>query len=539
MSLRIRDDFVQLESEIGSSTAQVVAGGTLTIPSSMPAADRVVKMSATARVKEYWHEEDRVNVEGVVSVNLIYAGQYDQGQAYYGSLQSPEVATFSHFIDIPGTLPGMSSTCTAAVLDLQPTLRSDNRTVDVDFVLEVYGSVVEGKELAYLTDVQLGFPEKLEVTKDTLRLQDVVGTGEARTELKDVLSIPIGGAPPVRVLELVGVFQAAENRAAVDRAAVTGTMSYKALCAVISEQMEEEQLQVYRWDHITRVELNAEIPGSRPGMVIKLDLKEPALINRVINDGQAIAVEGVQEALLKVVQAKDAVVVTNLVPGPDLKLGMREESVTVDQVEDSVSKDLHVNGSVDLPDSKPPLERLLDVEAQAVVTNIALSGGRVNVSGYLDLTALYVARTDDFTQPAYYANWNYAETFETGFSMPALSADTNFEAEAKVLNVQGEPLSRETIGFNVSLKVKCQTKEAVTKSIITEAVELRHFAGRYPTYTSVTIQADDTLWQLATKYGVTTEALIEQNPILAELDDYSVLPVGNKILISKQGSALV
>ena len=135
MSLRIRDDFVQLESEIGSSTAQVVAGGTLTIPSSMPAADRVVKMSATARVKEYWHEEDRVNVEGVVSVNLIYAGQYDQGQAYYGSLQSPEVATFSHFIDIPGTLPGMSSTCTAAVLDLQPTLRSDNRTVDVDFVL--------------------------------------------------------------------------------------------------------------------------------------------------------------------------------------------------------------------------------------------------------------------------------------------------------------------------------------------------------------------------------------------------------------------
>ncbi|NMB24385.1 MAG: DUF3794 domain-containing protein [Firmicutes bacterium] len=537
MSLRIRDDIVHLESTIGSNMAQTVAGGTLTIPSSMPAADRIVKMSATAHVKEHWLEEDRVNIEGMLSVNLIYAGQYDTGQTYYGGVQSAEVVAFSHFVDIPGAMPGMTPHSTATVLDLQPTLRSDGRTVDVDSVLEVSSTVLRAQELAFLTDASVSPPRKIKVSKDTFHFDDVVGQGPAQTEIRHVLPVSLGSERPLRILELVGSFKVAEKRAAVDRGVLSGTMSYKAVCVVLSEHTDDEQLRVYSWDDVARMELSAEIPSARPGMTIHAEVAPPTVFGRVINEGQSIGVEGVQSAIIKVVEQGDIPVVTGLEADSNLKIGLRTESIMYEKVGDGATKDVHIDGSVDLPDSRPPLEKLLDVEVRAAVASTSLVGGRVTVTGYLDLAAMYVARTDDFTQPVYHAVWNNAGTFETSINMPTVSADGKLEADVIVLNVQGEPLSRETIGFQGTLKVICRARERVAKEVVAEAVELRQFPGRLPTYTCVTLQAEDTLWQLATKYGVTTEVLLEQNPALADLDDYDVLPAGSKIIISKQGAS--
>lgn len=538
MSLRIRDDIVHLESTIGSNTAQTVAGGTLTIPGSMPEADRIVKISATAHVKEHWLEEDRVNIEGVLSVNLIYAGYYDGGQTYYGGVQSAEAVAFSHFVDVPGAMPGMTPHSRAAVLDLQPTLRSDGRTVDVDFVLEVASTVLKAQELAFLTDAHVGPPRRIKVFKEPFRFYDVVGQGPAQTEIRDVLPVPLGSERPLRILELLGSFKVAEKRAAVDRGVLSGTTSYKAVCVTQSEHTGDEQLLVYRWDDVARMELSAEIPGARPGMTIHAEVAPLTVFGRVLNDGQSIGVEGMQNAVIKVVEQEDIAVVTNLEADADLKIGLRTESIAYERAGDGITKDVHVDGSVDLPDSRPPLEKLLDVEARAAVASTSLVGGRVMVTGYLDLAAMYVARTDDFTQPVYHAAWNNAGTFETSISMPTMLADSEVEADVIVLGVQGEPLSRETIGFQGTLKVICRAKERVAKEVVAEAVELRQFSGRLPTYTCVTLQADDTLWQLATKYGIATEVLLEQNPAIADLDDRDVLPAGSRIMISKQGALL-
>ncbi len=539
MSLKIRDDIVHLETIIGSNSAQTVAEGTLTIPGSMPAADRIVKASAIAYVKEYWLEEDRVNIEGMLSVTLIYAGQYDKGQTYYGSMQSVEGVAFSHFVDIPGAMPGMQPHSRATVLDLQSTLRSDGRTVDVDFVLEVSATVVEEQELTLLTDAVASSPRKIKLSKDVLHLEDVVGQGTAQVEIREVLPLPAGAEHPVRLLELQGSFKAAEKRAAVDRGVVSGTMSYKAVCAVISEHTGDEQLLVYRWDDVARVELSAEIPGTRVGMTVYPEVAAPKVSGRITHEGQSVSIDGTLNATVRVVQPADMAVVTGVEADSDLEIGLRRESIWIQQVGETVAKDVHVDGTVDLPESRPPLEKLLDIEARAAVASTSLVGGRVMVMGYLDLAAVYVARTDDFAQPVYHTAWNNAGAFEASINMPTASGEADIEADVIIQSVQAEPLSRETIGFHATLKITCRIKETVAKEVIAEAVELRQFKGRLPTYTCVTLQAEDSLWQLATKYGVTTEALVEQNLALADLGENDALPAGAKILISKHGVSLV
>jgi hypothetical protein len=542
MALRVKDDIVQLEAIIGTNSAQTVVEGTVTIPSSMLDADRIVKVTAIPHVKEQWVEEDRVNVEGAIAVKLIYAGRSNAGQVYYGNVEVADGLPFSHFVDIPGALPNMQSHCDATVLDLQSTVRSDGRTVDLDLVLELSATARESQELILVTDAVVSGLDKLKVAKDTLHIEDVIGEGIAQVEIHETIPLSDGSTPILRLLELQSQFRAAEKRVAVDRAIISGTMSYKAVCAALDGDTGEEQVLVYRWDNISRVELSAEIPGSRSGMIAYPQIAPPVISGRLLNEGQTLAIEGSLAAIVKVVQPRDLTVVTELSSEGDIEVGIRSKAIRIQESGDTVFKDIYVDGTVELSESHPPLERLLDMEARPVVTSTSVVGGRVLVTGYVDLAAMYVGRADDFSQPVYYGAWSNAGLFETSLSAPAASVLTGVDiaADATIQDVRAELLSRESIGFHVIATVSCRLQQTVSKEVIAEAVELRKFKGRSPTYTCVAIQPEDTLWKLATKYRTSIDSLVEYNPVLAETIMEGDLPVGSKLFITKSGvSSLV
>ncbi|NMB12345.1 MAG: DUF3794 domain-containing protein [Firmicutes bacterium] len=543
MALRVKDDAVQLEAIIGTNSAQTVAEGTVTIPSSMLAADRIVKVTAIPHIKEKWVEEDRVNVEGVIAVTLVYTGRSNTGQAYYGNLEIADGVPFSHFVDIPGVLPNMQSQCDANILDLQSTVRSDGRTVDLDLVLEISATARESQELTLVTDAMVSAPDKLKVAKDTLRIEDLIGEGTAQAELREMIPLSSGSTPILRLLELQGQFRIAEKRVAVDRGIISGTMSYKAICAAVNGDTGEEQVLVYRWDNISRVELSAEIPGSRSGMIAYPQIAPPVISGRLLNEGQMLAVEGVLAAVVKVVQPRDVTVVTELSSEGDLEVGVRREVIRIQQLGDTAVKDIYVDGTVELSESRPPLERLLDMEAKAAITSASVVGGRALVTGYVDLGATYVGRADDFSQPVYHVTWSNAGILETSISVPIASAlaGADVVADVTIQDVRAELLSRETIGFHVTATVSCRLQQTISKEVVAEAVDLRKFKGRSPTYTCVTLQPDDTLWKLATKYRTSIESLLEGNPVLAEAVTAGDLPsVGGKLFITKSGiSSLV
>ncbi|NMB46951.1 MAG: DUF3794 domain-containing protein [Firmicutes bacterium] len=539
MALRVKDDVVQLEAVIGRNSTQTIAEGTMTIPSSMMPADRIVRVTAVPRISEQWMEEDRVNIDGVIGVTVIYAGHYDTGQTYYGSLQVADGIPFSHFVDIPGVMPQMQSQCNVAILDLQSTLRTDGRTVDLDLVLEVSATATESQELTLVTDAIASSPTKLKVVKELLHIEDIVGEGTARVELREMIPLPVGGGSALRLLELQGQFRPVENRVTIDKVVLVGTMSYKALCAAIAETTGEEQIIIHQWEDVSRVELSADIPGSRSGMIAYPQIAPLVISGRLINDGLMLAVDGALSAAVKVVQPLNITVVAELSTDTDMEVGIRHKTIRMQQLGDITIKDVYVDGTVELSESRPPLEKLLDMEARAAVTNTSVVGGRILVSGYVDLAAMYVARTDDFSQPIYHAAWGNAGVFEASISTPSASASAGADVEASVAiqDVRAELLSRDTIGFHVIAKVSCRLQETVMKEVVAEAVELRKFKGRIPTYTCITLQPEDTLWKLATKYGTSIENLVESNPALAETVMTGALPAGEKLYITRSSTA--
>ena len=541
MALRVKDDIVQLEAVIGTNVAQTVVEGTVMIPSNMLAAERIIKVTATPHIKEQWLEEDRVKADGIIAVTLIYAGHHDTGQAYYGSLQIADGVPFSHLVDIPGAMPQMKSRCDATVLDLQSSVRSDGRTVDLDLVLELSATAIESQEMTLVTDVMASSPTKLRVSKDILHIEDVVGESTVQVDLRELLPLPVSNVPTVRLLELQGQFRLADTRVTVDRAVISGIMSYKATYVIVNENTGEEQIAIHRWDNSAPIELGAEVLGSRQGMVIYPKMTPPIVSGRLVNDGQIVAVEGILAGTVKVTQPLDITVVTELSAETDMEIGVRREPIKLQERGDTVAKDIYVDGAVELSESHPPLERLLDMEAKAAVTNTSVVGGRVSVLGYVDLAAMYIGRTDDFSQPVYHGTWGNASIFETSISVPAVGAltGTDVEADVAIQDVRAELLSRDTIGFHVTAKVSCRLQETRSKEVVAEAVELCKSKGRLPLYTCVTLQPEDTLWKIATKYRTSIESLLENNPALAEAIAAETLPASGKIMITRSDTSSI
>ena len=115
----------------------------------------------------------------------------------------------------------MQSQCDAAVLDLQSELRSDGRTVDLDIVLSSRQGRYRPKSWMVSPTPRQRPPAKLKVVKDWVQIEDVIGRGKGKAEIRDVIPIPGEADCTLKLLEISSRFRAVENRVEIDRAVMS------------------------------------------------------------------------------------------------------------------------------------------------------------------------------------------------------------------------------------------------------------------------------------------------------------------------------
>lgn len=533
MTIKLRDEFVKVEVAVGENTSQTVVEGTVVVPAHMPSIDRVLKVTAVPQIGEKRVEEDRVNVEGGITIMLIYAGEGDAGDIFYGSTTFADAVSFSHVVDIPGAEHNMQARCRVAVADLQTDVKSDGHTVDLDLILEISARVSYYHDSTLVTEV-LSLPETVKVDAEPLRIEDVIGCESAQAEFNDVLTLPDDLGPALRLLEVRPEFMLEEKRVVADKAIFTGNVSYKVLYVRHSgEGTQGEELAVYGWTHATHVEVSLDIPGARPGMTVYSQVDIGRATGKVTNNGHAFRVDGMVWMEGKVVQPRSLTVVTDLISGDEVDIAVRKETLQFQEITGAEEKQVHVEGIVELPESRPPMERVLDFEVRAAPVNISITGGRVLVEGYIDLAMMYIGRTDDFTQPAYYAEWKNAGTFEASVGISGAATGMDVDVDISEEEVRYELINRETLEYNLTLRVNCRVSESLTREVVAEAVEVKSWAERPPTYICVTVQPGDSLWRLASHYRITVEEILKNNNDLEEVDYVNKLPVGYKLYIPK------
>ncbi|MCK9525829.1 MAG: DUF3794 domain-containing protein, partial [Limnochordia bacterium] len=141
-----RKELVALDSIVQRKDQQVVVRGLIELPQALPPMRELLVSNAVAYVIDYEVENDKLTVEGVLDVELIYLAHSEEDTKPLFRGMFPEVIPFRQTIAVPGLELGMQPRISIAVLGVKPDL-INRETLEAAVTLRFNISVVEYVEV--------------------------------------------------------------------------------------------------------------------------------------------------------------------------------------------------------------------------------------------------------------------------------------------------------------------------------------------------------------------------------------------------------
>lgn len=212
---------------------------------------QLIDVLSTARVTDVRLIENKVLVEGVVEVKILYAAPNQQ------VVVVAQEVPFSDFVDLPGARPGMEVEVSVVVELVTVEPEDMGRRLIKTIVLQLTARVFEIIRVRVVVDVR-GIPG-IKVGRQLVRVEDVIGVGEAQIIVRERLDPRVHDKPcPVQIIDCLAFPRITEVRVITDKVVILGRVEIK----VIYESKDQTI-------HVLRDEFPfqgfADIPGARPG----------------------------------------------------------------------------------------------------------------------------------------------------------------------------------------------------------------------------------------------------------------------------------
>ncbi|MFW6035743.1 MAG: DUF3794 and LysM peptidoglycan-binding domain-containing protein [Halothermotrichaceae bacterium] len=195
----ITEELLRIEDVIGENTVTVVATGTLPLPDNLnkPPIERILNASADITAITTDVSDDAVTVSGNVEGGVMYVADVDEQPVHFleGSY------TFNESIDIAGALEGLNAYANVTIQRVSYDIVADENgqeRVELDVVLRVFVKVTEPKQVTVITDV---ISDQVEIERDLLRVEDVIGEDVVHETFTKRLSIPSEKPLALRIVE--------------------------------------------------------------------------------------------------------------------------------------------------------------------------------------------------------------------------------------------------------------------------------------------------------------------------------------------------
>ncbi len=496
MELRILRENVELERLVGSGKGQASVEGEITLPGGLREEAHVLQTGAMMVITGTEALSDRVAIEGRVVFHVLYT----QGDPT--KISALEAATeFSHAIEVKDAAPRMIAQAGGQVEHAEAA--AYNGRLSLRGVLALEARVLSAAPAGVVTGVT-DVPG-LEGLSQTLSLQRTVGEGSAETLLREEFDLAKG----LDVREtLYGTAQAMvqEVSGGEGKANVSGTVQLEVYHA---SNLPSRPLVLTR--HTLPFEQAVDLGGQRGDLLTgKVAVKDVAVLSqdggeegRILRAEVLLAVSASADKRETATVWKDAYTTK----GEALSLAVKPLSYRVGNARFQTAESGKL--MIMLPDGSPPARTILAGFARPILTDWEQIGGRLNAEGLLEVTLLYM--TDDSDVPVAV---NQEEPFKVAFACEAEAGDW-LTLEAGNIDVTGITSDRVEMKYILRMNVDGSRREDAKIVTDVKAQDAAIPTGGISLYFA---QPGDTLWDIAKRYRVPRQQLINLNPSLVDGD---------------------
>lgn len=450
--LTVVKELLRIEEVIGEGASQSIVKETLTVPTEKPAVAQIIDYEATPSSTGQTIVPDKVIVSGQVALKTIYEAKTPDQSVHVMHHNVP----FESFVEIPGAQPGMTVYPTVSVENVSYDITPDGRSVTVQIVLRVFVKVVRPAQLQVVTSVS--GPSGLQVTKDVIRTEEVVGENTSQTIVKQSLSVP-SPKPAVRqVIDHICSAEVTGSRLVPNKVILSGVIHLK----TIYEGQTAEQ-SVHAMEHDIPFEHFVEVPGATPDMTVYPTAKVEYVSYDVPPAGNPISVQVVLELFAKVVRTRALEVVTDVSGLPGLNVS--KELLRVQEVKGENSAQTIVKETLTVPDTKPPVEQVLDHRATMTITKTTVLPNKLVIDGTMSLKTIYVALNPYQTVHA----MHHDVPFEVAMSMPGIQPGMVAGASASLEHISYDvPAAGNPVTIQAVIKVKGYIYQTRQVEVVTD-----------------------------------------------------------------------
>ncbi len=303
----ITSELLRIEDVVGEDMATTVISGRIELPEGKPPIERILNAQAELLNLVTEITEDGVIVTGSVEGGVIYVADVPE-PAYQQPVHFLEgTFNFSEAFDIPGAEEGMSVYANTIIRKVTYDY-IDEDTVEVNVTIQFFVKVTEPKQVEVIIDIM---SDQVEVERELLRVEDVVGEDTIFETVSGRLNVPAAKPDIERVIEATSKIISTETTTEIDGVMIEGEIEGRILYVA---DVEDPYLR--QPVHFTETEFNfdnfVDIPGTEAGMNAHTEVKVQKTNYDLLN-ARTVEITSVIRKFAKVTEFRQLEIIVDLV----------------------------------------------------------------------------------------------------------------------------------------------------------------------------------------------------------------------------------
>lgn len=494
MDMRAMKENIQLDQPTGQGQGQAVVAGEITLPGGLREEAHILHAGGMVVVEGVEPMQDRVSITGKVVFHTLYT------QGDHTKVNGMEAtADFTHTLDMPGVQPRNLCHAQGTVEHVEATAAGGR--LGLKAVVRLWGNALSQQPVEAVTGI--AGVEGIESRAREGQVKRTVATGREETLLREEFALP-EGLSIRETLYATARAQVEEITGGLGRCGVTGRVELE---AVHASDLPGKPVVVTRhsipFDHV--VELSSQEGDSMEG---RSAVKDVAVASQDTGDGQrtlrtevVLELQGQADKEERITLLDDAYTTT----GDDLRLTSQEVLCRMGDAHQQTAES--GKAMLLLPEGSQPVRSVLCAFATPLATGREQIGGRLTVTGVLEVSLLYM--TDDGQTPAAVF---LEEPFRLTFAAQAGEEDL---ISLTCGDVDAVAITSDRVELRYVMHLDISGVRAEQLRLITDVLPVPGGTSDGSIVLYFT-QPNECLWDIAKRYRVPEASLRQLNPELVD-----------------------
>ncbi|KMT22824.1 DUF3794 and LysM peptidoglycan-binding domain-containing protein [Clostridium cylindrosporum] len=516
MSAQLLKDTVNYERLVGEGTGQTMVSQDLVLSDRNPEIGKVLSIDGRVNIISAETSEEKVAVDGKITVDIFYASSEDSKGIYKLSSSS----NFTQNINLPQSDGGMKSITEAKIEHIEYEIVS-NRKIKVNSIINLESVVYSRENVEVVVDIK---GEEIQLLRNNLEFSEYLGEDKSQSIVKVNINIPEDKEEVSSILKSDVTIHRKEVTVGDGKILVSAAGTARVMYDTSSEDVHTIDEEFSFEAEIGSGDLR---DGSKCDVGFKVSDVYESIIENDVGERRQIEIEAAVDVSAKSYGVKN---LQSIVDAYSPDEGYEFEKVTVKSLSfySEGSDSQTIKERINLDAEEAPIEQVKYVSLRPIITELKVIDDKVIGEGILETNILYLVSGEE----GGISNYEDEIAFKTSIDIKGAKIDMVPNLEVNVEHISFDKISARELDLKIILSAGAKLTQKSTFELIKNVVEveLPENLKNMPTFIIYSVDKNDNLWKIAKRYATTIEDIVKLN----DIENPEVITSGTKIIIPKK-----